>query len=244
MLTKIDCYDWSSAIQPTRLNEFLSPSCPISVLDLRNDHSNFWTIPLDDNPLGFENCLSLLTDPEKERATRFRHEGAKTQFVIGHGIIHLLLKQYLDTDYEGISFEESEHHKPFIRLQDGTRPLEYNLSHCEDYLAIAIGSKSQGIDIEKHRYLKDLAGISRQVFTEKEIEIVFSSTDQDHQVEAFFKFWTCKEAVLKANGTGFMKDPKSLEIELNPSDTPAHHKVYWSGGISGHSLAWTEDLSF
>ena len=108
---------------------------------------------------------------------------------------------------------------------------------------MAIGSRPQGIDIENIRPLKDLEGISRQVFTEKEIETVFASKDPQTQMETFFKFWTCKEAALKASGTGFMKDPKTLEIETEPSINEENHRIWWSDSIEGHSLAWAENLS-
>ena len=120
--------------------------------------------------------------------------------------------------------------------------MEFNLSHCEDFIAVAVGSKSQGIDIEKLRPLKDLEGICQQVFTEKEIAQVLTSEDPDSRIKAFFKFWTCKEAALKANGTGFMKDSKTLELNFTGNPEAGNAEVFWSQSIDGHSLAWAEDL--
>jgi len=243
MLTKIDCHEWQGTIYPTKLSELLG-TIQKAIVEKRSDNpSSLWCIPLSRDSGEFEHCFSLLTDAEKSRADRFRHEGARTQFVIGHGVIHLLLNEYLGNNYAHISWKESEHHKPFVQLPDGSRPLEFNLSHCEDYIAIALGSTSQGVDIENIRSLKDLEGISRQVFTEKEISILFASDDRDTQNSTFFKFWTCKEAVLKANGTGFMKDPKKIEIDLNPTESSNEHRVYWYGSLEKHSVAWTENLS-
>jgi phosphopantetheinyl transferase len=75
------------------------------------------------------------------------------------------------------------------------------------------------------------------------MSILFASDDRNTQISTFFKFWTCKEAVLKANGTGFMKDPKCLEIDLNPTESSNKYSVYWYGSLEKHSVAWTENLS-
>ena len=103
-----------------------------------------------------------------------------------------------------------------------------------------MGTLSQGIDIENIRPLNDLEGISRQVFTEKEIAEVLATNHIEKQTQTFYKFWTCKEAALKAHGTGFMKDPKSLELEFKPKADSGNERVFWSDNLPGFRAAWTE----
>ncbi len=240
MPTKVDCLAWTDKVPTTLLKDLLSShglsANAATILSERRQ----WFVPLSDIDKYLDSCEQLLTDPERERADRFRHEGARKQFIVGHAVIHLLLKQYLGNEYQSIKWMESEHHKPFIQLNDSSIPLEYNLSHCKGFVAVALGRTSQGIDIEQIRNLNDLEGISRQVFTEKELAEVFATSDYKKQSHTFFKFWTCKEAALKAHGTGFMKDPKSLELHFKKEADPNDQPVYWSDSIAGYSAAWTE----
>ena len=239
MLTTVDCLPWTQNVPTTSLGDLLSGQAFSNNTPL-NKESQRWFVPLTNLDEHLDACVDLITEAEKIRMERFRHEGARVQFLVGHAVIHLLLKQYLGNEYQSIRWMESEHHKPFIQLENGSKPLEYNLSHCKGFIAVAVGHRSQGIDIEQNRHLKDLEGISRQVFTEEEIAQVFDTTDPEKQNQTFFKFWTCKEAALKAHGTGFMKDPKTLQLHFPSELKEANNAVVWSDSIPGYSTAWTE----
>ena len=239
MPTQVECQAWTDAVPTTSLSEILSGDASVNPGVDSGAGSLRWIIPIPEDEGLITPCLERLTNKERERADRFRHEGARKQFIVGHGAIHSILRMRLGDAYSSIRWMETEHHKPFIQLSNSSKPLEYNLSHCDGFVAIAIGKYSQGIDIEKHRHLDDLEGISRQVFTPTEIDQVFATQDSEIQHQTFFKFWTCKEAALKADGTGFMKDPKSMEL-LFKSGCGAAEPVFWSGSIPGYSLAWTE----
>lgn len=240
MPTIVDCQPWTGEVQVSSLNELLAGSSLGDAASLNLAHAQQWYVPTTDDTEELDACLKLLTDNEKRRADRFRHNGARQQFIVGHATIHILLQWYLQNEYQSINWKETEHHKPFIQLEDSSRPLEFNLSHCDGFIAVALGKNSQGIDVEKVRQLDDLEGISRQVFTESEISQVFSTNDPESQAHTFFKFWTCKEAALKADGTGFMKDPKSLELNFTSNPEPDIERVYWSDYIPGHQVAWTQ----
>ena len=183
--TKLDCHKWEDVVTPISFEELLVLVTSPFNSDPSTVGPTIYSVPLSQRQEDFETSFSLLTQPEKQRADRFRHEGARRQYVIGHGIVHLLLKWYLENSYSTIEFKETKHHKPYILLTDCSRPLEYNLSHCEDYIAVAFGSTSQGVDIENIRPLENLEGISRQVFTEREIETVFATNELATQTKTF-----------------------------------------------------------
>ena len=240
MPTIVDCQPWTDEVPVTALSELLDRAFTkdAGAPDLKKNRR--WFVPASVDQAELDACMELLSDAERSRMDRFRHEGARQQFIVGHGVIHLLLKKYLKDEYSNLYWQETAHHKPFIQLPDASRPLEYNLSHCEGFIAVAFGRHSQGIDIEKVRHLDDLEGICRQVFTDSEIEQVFATKDPERQSHTFFKFWTCKEAALKADGTGFMKDPKSLQLNFDSKENSAAETTHWSDSISGYHAAWTQ----
>lgn len=239
MPTRVECQAWPQPVLTTSLSDILSGDAFLTPPRLTETNGRRWIVPIPEENALLQSCVDRLTDAEKERAERFRHEGARKQFIVGHGALHSILEAYLGEAYDSVHWMETEHHKPFILFPDSSKPLEFNLSHCDGYIALAVGKHSQGIDIEKHRHLDDLKGISRQVFTNNEMDQVFASQESETHHQLFFRFWTCKEAALKANGTGFLKDPKSLELDFSTKPESALETVFWNA-FPGYNLAWTQ----
>lgn len=83
--------------------------------------------------------------------------------------------------------------------------LYTNLSHSGNYVAHACGRKKLGVDLEVIRTAKP--EIAVRFFTKEESRAV-QEADGDGKDEVFFRLWTGKEAVVKAEGSG-------LKIPLN-----------------------------
>jgi 4'-phosphopantetheinyl transferase len=97
------------------------------------------------------------------------------------------------------------------RLLAPQAPLFLSVSGREDFCAIALGSSATGVDIEP---------------LEPEAESVWSTLHaseaarlralpKDAQSEALLRFWTAKEAYLKALGTGFSREPATIAVDLD-----------------------------
>ena len=71
----------------------------------------------------------------------------------------------------------------------------WSLSHKSDYVAGVVGPDPVGIDLEEIRTFSE--GVRRKIADEAE----WALSKEDPQ-RRFFRFWTAKEAVLKAAGTG------------------------------------------
>jgi hypothetical protein len=116
MYTKLDCHERNNATTPISFDELLDKVSTPTSADPTDTDTTIFCVPLSHAPKDFETSISLLTRSERQRADRFKHEGARRQFILGHGIVHLLLKWYLKNDYSKIEFKETEHHKPYIQI--------------------------------------------------------------------------------------------------------------------------------
>ena len=245
MPDQVQAFHCKKLPEPIRVNELFATADFNEAFSQSEDTPSLFFFELRPHSYDYSFCFSLLTDTEKIRAEKFKHQGAKDLFVVSHGVLHWLLRKYLRNEYDQVDLKESEYHKPFIEIADGVRPLEFNLSHCEGFVALAFDKGAIGIDIENIKPLDDLKGMCDQVFTPMEKEYVFQYSETRNQLRRFFKLWTCKEAVLKANGTGFMKDPKSLEIifcQGNGPIVPDQPSIFWSDSIPGRMAAWSRNL--
>jgi len=84
--------------------------------------------------------------------------------------------------------------------------LDFNISHSEGIVVCALCPIKVGVDVE--RIEKINPDEYRSVFTPQEFKNII--VNQDKMV-AFFKNWTRKEAIMKADGRGFYLPPSTFE---------------------------------
>jgi 4'-phosphopantetheinyl transferase len=101
-----------------------------------------------------------------------------------------------------LQFCYSPHGKPALADADTTGMLQFNLSHSGEIALYAVACERQiGIDIERLRPFSELEQIAKRFFSNREYEELRAlSPSQQH--DAFFRYWTLKEAYVKATGQG------------------------------------------
>ncbi|CAN2046573.1 4'-phosphopantetheinyl transferase [Candidatus Magnetomoraceae bacterium gMMP-1] len=80
----------------------------------------------------------------------------------------------------------------------------WSISHKPEYVCGVVSDYKTGIDIEKIRPCSE--GLFKKIASNKEWDAAGEYSNHN-----FFRFWTAKEAVLKAEGTG-LKDLKKCTI--------------------------------
>lgn len=109
-------------------------------------------------------------------------------------------------DSEPLLWAFGEHGKPYITNHDG---VHFNISHCNDAVAVGVSNLEVGIDVEGRRKFSDSL-LQRAFSDEEQAEILSSQEPQD----TFAKLWTRKEAWFKWTGTGILIDHlKSTEAD-------------------------------
>jgi len=118
-------------------------------------------------------------------------------------------------------------------------PLPFNgnywsVTHKTEYVAGVIARRSIGIDLEKIRPFKE--GLYKKAASENEWEL--SDTDK---IALFFRYWTSKESVLKASGTGIRDllkcritqiiDDKHLVVNYRENNWVVEH-FFFNGHIA------------
>ena len=148
---------------------------------------------------------SLLDEEELERAARFRFEVDRERFIIGHGMLRILLSHYMGIDPKEVRTVRGKYGKPYLP----DRSVHFNFSDTKDAVAIAFAKEEIGVDLETITRTVDHAAVAEHYFTAREVEWMEGSTDRKRR---FLELWTRKEAVLKASGVGIMDDLRVLEV--------------------------------
>jgi 4'-phosphopantetheinyl transferase len=143
-----------------------------------------------------------LGEDEIARLDRFRYSRDRESFILSHGCLREILGLYTGTAPGEIPIVSDGGGKPRIGGGEGSKGLEFSLSHSRDVALIALGVNRQlGVDVEYIEPDFPVLDVARNSFTGGELELVEAAAGSG-RVEAFFRIWTQKEAYLKATGAG------------------------------------------
>ena len=163
------------------------------------------------NPINYFELAHLtfkkyLDEDELKRFQRFHFEKDAFQFIVCRTILKFLLAKELNRNVSQIKILSDEHKKPYIGPKN---TLHFNLSHTDNCALIAISNHEVGVDIEFINPRIDFADILSNSFNTDEIEFILGSRNK---TKTFFKFWTRKEALVKAMGKGIDDNLPKIKV--------------------------------
>jgi 4'-phosphopantetheinyl transferase len=171
---------------------------------------HIWRIPLNIDLSKTEILLSCLSGDEVERAGRFRFEKDRSRFVVARAGLRRILGCYLNQEPLTIAFEYNGNGKP--QLAAGSGELQFNLSHSGDVALCAVTwHRHIGVDVERVRCDIAIEQIACQFFSEEEVTLL-KAVDQSGRYELFFRYWTRKEAIIKAKGDGLSFPMNKVDV--------------------------------
>jgi 4'-phosphopantetheinyl transferase len=172
-------------------------------------------LPPDDAP-----HLGLLSKEELVRYGRFRFAPDRARFALSHANLRRILASYLRCAPEALRFELNQFGKP--RLDDAA--LEFNLSHSKTVGAVAIGAAGEplGLDVEDVRPIEP--EVAESHFSAAELADL-APLAGDAWLAGFYRCWTRKEAILKAEGVGLGIPLDAFDVTLL-EDEPAELRSY------------------
>lgn len=175
-----------------------------------------WRIDLDVSKSQLENLVVTLSSDELARANRFHFQEHCQRFIAGRGSLRNILSLYLGIEPQQVRFDYEPRGKPLLADTLADSGLLFNLSHSQSLALCAVNyTRKIGIDLEYIRSVSDLEALAQRFFLPREYEVVRSLSPHQQQ-EVFFRYWTCKEAYLKATGDG-ISQLEQVEIALTPT---------------------------
>jgi 4'-phosphopantetheinyl transferase len=175
-------------------------------------------------------AFELLSPDERDRAERFKVPGAAERFTLARGLLRRTLGGILGTDPAGLRFSYGPQGKPGLE----GRALTFNLSHSENWAAIAVAQgREVGIDLERIRPHDH--HLVERYFSAPEA-ILYRATLPEKQGLAFYHFWTAKEAYLKARGEGISGGLKDHSFS-DPWENPP--RLTWAGPDANEPHRWS-----
>lgn len=168
----------------------------------------------------FKNCLVQLPDHLQDAVCQFRNWHDSQASLFGKLLLKHGLNKYYDNPdnlLEGLQYTQFK--KPVI--PDSS--LDFNISHSGEYVLCVISQKVKvGIDVEEIRPL-DIEHYESH-FSAQELSDIQNAEDKLHR---FFSYWTKKEAVMKAEGTGLYTPADQIKLKIETDEAiVSSHKWY------------------
>jgi 4'-phosphopantetheinyl transferase len=207
---------------------------------ISSNEVHVWRESLDVGPDQNKRLLGILSPDELERAGRLRFERDQKYFIAARGILRIILGHYLGEDPHKIRFEYTSNGKPVLAITPDYDKLCFNLSHsCGLALYALTRDRNIGIDIEHVRDDVAYREIARKFFSRGEINSL-ESFQKEKRNEVFFRYWTRKEALLKAIGEGISSPMKHFDVSIMNGD--ALSPIIFPGEKIEHPRWYVRDL--
>jgi 4'-phosphopantetheinyl transferase len=167
---------------------------------------------------------AILSGAEQERWHRFRFDQDRAAYLAAHALTRIVAGGLLGIAPRQVRFEttcvncgSAAHGKP--RLPDSA--LEFSLTHSRRRVGVAFAhGLPVGLDVEDVTASRPGSGALALTVLAPAEQAALAALAQDRQDDGFLRYWTRKEAVLKATGFG-LSIRADLVTVTAPGDSPA-----------------------
>lgn len=193
---------------------------------------DLWSAPLDQAPPHAALAAMLSTD-EQRRADRFQRPQDRDRFISARTFLRLLLGRYLDVDPASVPLRTGPNGKPEVEHGE----LSFNLAHARDLAVCVIGTAgvAVGVDVERLEPIRDAPGVERMILSSVE-RALMDRLPAPRRLRRLYETWTCKEALLKAAGTGLDRPLDTIELTFAQDEAPGIVAASVDGTASPFSL--------
>lgn len=199
-----------------------------------------------------ESLLGFLDDSERRRMRRFRFEANRLEYLLAHALARWMLAGCLgEPDPARIPIVHGEYGKPRLACPEGPA---FSLSHCAGAVACAMAYVGQlGVDVESAARRVSLDELGSLVNSPPELDRLAKERENGAAERTALRWWTIKEAFLKADGRGLGVGPAAVccaedgekaagRLALAPAVLTNPEAKHYQGavvrGIDHHWIAW------
>ncbi|HWH11172.1 MAG TPA: 4'-phosphopantetheinyl transferase superfamily protein [Solirubrobacteraceae bacterium] len=174
--------------------------------------------------------LALLDPHERDRHDGFLREADRARFLVAHALARIVAAEHAATGPElirywpGAAGRQGAGAKP--RFADAAADLELSISHSGEHTAVALSrAAAVGVDVERIGPQAAEASLVESVLAAAE-QLELGALPESARAWGFCRYWTRKEAILKATGDGLSVSLRRISV-TGATRPPA--LLHWSG---------------
>ena len=183
---------------------------------MKTDVADIWTINLDVSDEILSQYLCDLREDEKYRSEQFRRSEDRINFIVSRAVLKRLIASRIAVPVSEIIFKKNKFGKP--QLKDYQK-LQFNLSHSGKVGVIGFTKNSRiGVDVELMKEDLEFESMAKHHFSAEEYQLLLQQSGKRLR-DYFYRCWTRKEALIKAEGSGISYPLDSFVVSMDSSDT-------------------------
>jgi len=189
----------------------------------------------DAGVLALPETLGLMSNAELVRYRQFHFEYDRQLFVATRVLLRCVLSRFGTAAPREWRFARNAYGRSAIASPSAVQGLHFNLSHTRDLVVCAVSAcKTIGVDAEWVAPVRPTAVIVPWALSSQEA-LFMATLPPAAQRIAFYRFWTLKEAYVKARGMGL-----SLPLSDVMFDIRDKHRidVAFKGKITDCAMHW------
>jgi 4'-phosphopantetheinyl transferase len=170
--------------------------------------------------------LDLLDEEERHRHAGFVRAEDRALFLVSHALTRIVAAHHTAVAPQALRYARkiAAYEKP--RFGDPASAFQFSISHSCERVVVAISRAVRlGVDIERVAVTGPDGPLVASVLCDLE-QAAFRAVPPPERAWAFCRYWTRKEAVLKATGDGLGVSPVRIAVTA-PTSAPA--LVGWFG---------------
>ncbi|XP_061365001.1 uncharacterized protein LOC133308399 [Gastrolobium bilobum] len=183
-----------------------------------------WVVDIskwDPHPLDFSFALSLLPSHEHSSVTRFINMEDRKRALVSRILQYALVYDVMEIPFGEIIIKRTLEGKPYLVYDNfGLRfpNFNFNVSHHGDYVAIAsepvclVGLDIVCYAIPQGETITEFIQFFSSYFSSLEWDNIVNAGTSDDVLIEFYRYWSLKEAYVKAIGSGLTEGLNKVEF--------------------------------
>jgi 4'-phosphopantetheinyl transferase len=189
------------------------------------------------DPARLDRALEWLSAVERARHDRYRFDADRQMFLLGRVMARTLVGRALETDPRAWEWREGQRGRPEVSADSGA--LSFNLAHSAGLVVCALSRDAEvGADVEHRLRPPSDPHIVRRFCSPAEIADVERQGPTGWR-DQFLRYWTLKEAYLKARGVGIAVPLADVSFTLGDG----HVRVEFLNTLAGTDTNWAFALA-
>jgi 4'-phosphopantetheinyl transferase len=202
----------------------------------KNNQIHLWLADIQQFQ-SYDSAIRILSADEAHQHSKFHAQRDRDRYLLTRYAVRSLLSQYVPSTLAADwHFQTTEFGKPSLAPGQVPSNLHFNISHSKEKILIAFSaSREIGVDIEVFDSSLQFLELAEKHFSPFEVQSLRDHPARDH-AEIFFRYWTLKEAFIKATGLGLNTPLDQFSFDIENTD---RIQIRFHSAIPGEDGSWS-----